>query len=1183
MKTFTKFTAILLIIMVWSFSVDLSYLGAEAEDCVYESCDTATSVSDMNSLESGGEQKDEEELGTTSEGSLEGPENEQVGEGAREGSEESMTQNNEPTGSTQSGTEDSSLKLIEVSNTNNDESTTNNTGGNGGSGESNSPETTTGQTENNFSTSAFLGAQENTTQVVHNSCAAANTLGDVTVENTQASGEKTLQTMLSENGYNLDVTTDQTQYQLWGVAEPGVTIEVESIDRVAAYNHVFGYYANGLNSFVPVFKTADIAGYESVPMWNAGPFTINFPSHGTLGFAIKAYGWGEEGLKSTTATENSLNEDGKDKVITYNPDNNGFVLAFEDWTDFDYNDLVLQLDFNCGEVPPPPTDVCPNIDGTQTSVPEGYHLENGQCVQDTQTSTTLKVVKKIDADGSLATTNDQTLGVGWDFVSEYWWNGATKTTGVDGSIPSTLVTPSAVSHGITETVKSGYTLFAASCTGSTGPGNLDSVFHELSVHIDAGQTVVCTFYNKPTSQPTDVCPNIDGTQTSVPEGYHLENGQCVQDTQEPPVENSCPAPSALSDTTVETIGDSGEKTLQQILNDAGYSLNVITDQKQYQIWNVEPNSEVVIEAESIDHISAYASMFGYYTDGIMSTFVPIFKRGNIVGSESIPAAEDGPFTVNTGEADTIGFAIVYFNGDSEFQGVSATQVNLTTGGGDKVLVYNSAANKYVLGFEDWADNDYQDLVVKLDLGCDELAQNVAPIANAGPDRDITLPINFTTLDGSGSSDPDGVITSFVWTQVSGPSQIEPADSVVPTVNNLVVGTYVFKLVVTDNDGATDDDTMQVVVHPQVVNPPQCSDTVDNADPEDTLIDAADPGCHTDGNAGNPNSYDPNDNDETNSGGGGGGGDKPECSDDVDNADAEDTLVDEADPGCHTDGNAGNSSSYNPNDDDESNTIPQCSDGVDNADTEDTLADAQDPGCHTDGNPNNGDSYNPNDNDESNSTPECSDGVDNADPEDTLIDAADPGCHTDGDADNSSTYNPNDNDESDDVCPNISGVQTEIPDRMHKNSRGNCISNTSGGGGSRRSSGGGGRAALAPQVLGASTSCGIYVDKYLRIGYVNDVEAVKKVQSFLNMYMNAGLVVDGFYGPLTEGAVRQFQLARNPNVLTPWGITESTGIFYLTTQTETNNIMCPPLELPIPSPLINWSQNNTVTLPPPLPL
>ena len=45
-------------------------------------------------------------------------------------------------------------------------------------------------------------------------------------------------------------------------------------------------------------------------------------------------------------------------------------------------------------------------------------------------------------------------------------------------------------------------------------------------------------------------------------------------------------------------------------------------------------------------------------------------------------------------------------------------------------------------------------------------------------------------------------------------------------------------------------------------PPECSDTVDNADAEDTLADSADPGCHTDGNAANAGSYDPNDDDET---------------------------------------------------------------------------------------------------------------------------------------------------------------------------------------------------------------------------------------------------------------------------------------------------------------------------------
>jgi len=43
---------------------------------------------------------------------------------------------------------------------------------------------------------------------------------------------------------------------------------------------------------------------------------------------------------------------------------------------------------------------------------------------------------------------------------------------------------------------------------------------------------------------------------------------------------------------------------------------------------------------------------------------------------------------------------------------------------------------------------------------------------------------------------------------------------------------------------------------------QCADGVDNADPEDEVADEADPGCHTDGDATNPDSYDPTDDDET---------------------------------------------------------------------------------------------------------------------------------------------------------------------------------------------------------------------------------------------------------------------------------------------------------------------------------
>ena len=207
----------------------------------------------------------------------------------------------------------------------------------------------------------------------------------------------------------------------------------------------------------------------------------------------------------------------------------------------------------------------------------------------------------------------------------------------------------------------------------------------------------------------------------------------------------------------------------------------------------------------------------------------------------------------------------------------------------------------------------------------------------------------------------------------------------------------------NDDDETDED----------VNAPECSDNVDNADPEDTLADEDDPGCHTDGNAGNTDSYDPSDDDETDEGGG-----EPECSDDVDNDDPEDTLADEDDPGCHTDGNAGNPDSYDPSDDDETDEggdEPECSDDVDNDDPEDTLADEDDPGCHSDGDATNPNSYDPNDDDETDedvNAPECSDNVDNADPEDTLADEDDPGCHSDGDATNPDSYDPNDDDETD---------------------------------------------------------------------------------------------------------------------------------------------------------------------------
>ncbi len=98
--------------------------------------------------------------------------------------------------------------------------------------------------------------------------------------------------------------------------------------------------------------------------------------------------------------------------------------------------------------------------------------------------------------------------------------------------------------------------------------------------------------------------------------------------------------------------------------------------------------------------------------------------------------------------------------------------------------------------------------------------NQAPIAIAGNNVTLNLPANSTTLNGTGSFDPDGTITSYAWTKVSGPAfTIGNANASITTLTNLVAGTYVFQLTVTDNNGATDDDNITVIVSATPNQPP----------------------------------------------------------------------------------------------------------------------------------------------------------------------------------------------------------------------------------------------------------------------------------------------------------------------------------------------------------------------------
>lgn len=106
------------------------------------------------------------------------------------------------------------------------------------------------------------------------------------------------------------------------------------------------------------------------------------------------------------------------------------------------------------------------------------------------------------------------------------------------------------------------------------------------------------------------------------------------------------------------------------------------------------------------------------------------------------------------------------------------------------------------------------------------------IADAGPDQTITLPLDSTYLDGSGSL-PNGFTIStpsiFTWNCIRGPRQyvlnlsnLPPAlNQTTVSANGLVPGIYFYELRVTIPGGLSDVDTVQVTV----INDPQLKNSV----------------------------------------------------------------------------------------------------------------------------------------------------------------------------------------------------------------------------------------------------------------------------------------------------------------------------------------------------------------------
>jgi hypothetical protein len=99
------------------------------------------------------------------------------------------------------------------------------------------------------------------------------------------------------------------------------------------------------------------------------------------------------------------------------------------------------------------------------------------------------------------------------------------------------------------------------------------------------------------------------------------------------------------------------------------------------------------------------------------------------------------------------------------------------------------------------------------------AVNQLPVVNAGADQTITLPVNNVTLNGS-ATDKDGTITSYTWSKLSGPSAytIVTPNASSTSITGLAEGVYIFRLSVTDNQGAISSDDIQITVKAAMPKP-----------------------------------------------------------------------------------------------------------------------------------------------------------------------------------------------------------------------------------------------------------------------------------------------------------------------------------------------------------------------------
>jgi len=157
--------------------------------------------------------------------------------------------------------------------------------------------------------------------------------------------------------------------------------------------------------------------------------------------------------------------------------------------------------------------------------------------------------------------------------------------------------------------------------------------------------------------------------------------------------------------------------------------------------------------------------------------------------------------------------------------VSGGIVTLTNTNTSKLTVSDLVAGNYIFRIT-VTDNSGGEASDDVELIVSPETINKVPVVTASEDVVLTLPVNSTVLSAT-ASDPDGIIVSYLWSKISGPAAtLQDEATAFLNVTNLIEGTYVFRVTVTDDGGANASNDVTVTVKASGVQTCNCDHVIE---------------------------------------------------------------------------------------------------------------------------------------------------------------------------------------------------------------------------------------------------------------------------------------------------------------------------------------------------------------------